>query len=332
MFAIIFLLILNLLFFKSKNKVLLYGNFLILLVFAGYRELSVGTDTINYSHHFDLVSSGEVLSHELLWYVLNKIIYIGGGTFQTVLIVSSILTLLPICYVSYKKSPYPLLSIFFYIALYYYFYSFNIIRQCIAMSFCLLSFYFIDERKNLKAYLVFLFAILFHFSSVVILPALILLRRNIQIKKNTSYLILLAAFFIGLFFGKELTKLIQKFLYSGYSIDSEFNLLGTSVLLLLLNGTYFFLASIVKDENKWFTLFFIFILISNLTVRIPFANRFVFFYGITLIIFYPQVINNNKLGLKYKMVLLLLLVCYALLSLYTLWGRGEILPYENVLF
>lgn len=326
------IMLINLFFYKNRNKLLFGVNFLILLVYAGYRGIDVGTDTLNYSYHFDLVSSGIVLSHEYLWYVLNKVVYLSGGTFQTVLIVSSVLTLFPVFYVSYKRSPYPILSIFFYVVLYYYFYSFNIIRQCIAMSFCLLSFYLLDEEKEIKAYVVFALSILFHTSSIIALPALVLIKKKIYINNNLSYLILVISFGVGLFFGGSVTGLMQKFLYSNYSIDKEFNLLGTSLLLVIINGFYFFISSMVRDRNNWFTLYFLFILFSNLTVRIPFANRFVFYYGITLIIFYPLFLNENKLSYKFQMILLILLIGYALTNLYTLWGRGEILPYNNVLF
>lgn len=324
----------NLFCYKHKSKLLFIVSFLILVLYSGYRDISVGTDTVNYSRHFELVSSGVVLPHELLWYVVNKLVYFFGGSFQTVLIVSSILVLTPVFYTSYMKSPYPLLSLFFFITLYYYFYSFNIIRQSIAMSFGLLAFFYINEQKPIKSYATFIISLLFHYSSIIILPALILYNR-ITINKTSqylSYILLIFSFFVGLFLGKELLIILQKFLYSDYTIETEFNLLGTSLYLFILNIIYVVISFIVKRDNKWFVLFFFFVLISNLTIRIPFANRFVFYYGISQIVFFPMIINNNRLNNKYKIVLFLILVCYSLFNIYSLWGRGGITPYTNVLF
>lgn len=318
--------------YKNRSKLLLIAAFLILVFYAGFRDLSVGTDTINYSNHFNLVSSGVVLPHELLWFIVNKSVYMFGGTFQTVLVVSSVLTLFPVFYVSYKKSPYPLLSIFFYISLYYYFYSFNIIRQCIAMSFGLMAFHFIDERKNISAYIIFFISVLFHYSALIILPGLLFISTKHSINKYLSYVILLFSCVVGLLFGGELLNLMQKFLYSDYMVDREFNLLGTSVLLLLLNTLYITMSIVTKKNNQWFTLFFLFILLSNLTVRIPLANRFVFYYGLTLIIFFPLLLNNNRLKSNGRMPLFLGLIVYSLIILFTSWGKGEILPYINALF
>lgn len=324
---------LNLFFYKYKNKLLFIASFFVLLFYAGFRDVSVGTDTENYSRHFDLVSSGIALPHEILWYALLKLVYILGGSFQTVLILSSILVLLPVFYVSYKKSPSPLLSLFFFITLYYYFYSFNIIRQAIAMSFGLMAFYYIDERKSIKAYIMFAISLMFHYSSIIILPALILFNKtNNSTIRYLSYIILPLSYVAGLFFGKDLVHLLQNILYSDYTIDTEFNLLGTSLYLLILNTAYVVISFIVKKENKWFILYFLFILISNLTIRIPFANRFVFYFGIAQIVFYPLLLNNNKLNFKGQTLLLFVLVSYSLISLYRFWGYGEILPYINVFF
>lgn len=323
----------NLFFYKHKNKLLFLVSFLILLLYAGFRDVSVGTDTENYSRHFDLVSSGIALPHEILWYALLKLVYILGGSFQTVLILSSILVLLPVFYVSYKKSPSPLLSLFLFITLYYYFYSFNIIRQAIAMSFGLMAFYYIDERKSIKAYIMFAISLMFHYSSIIILPALISFNKtNNSTIRYLSYIILPLSYVAGLFFGKDLVHLLQNILYSDYTIDTEFNLLGTSLYLLILNILYIIISFLIEKNNKWFLLFFFFVLVSNLTVRIPFANRFLFYYGISLIIFFPMVLYKNRLNHKYQVFLLLLLVCYSLINLYSLWGRGGIFPYTNVLF
>ena len=94
---------LDLFFYKHKNKLLFIASFFVFLFYAGFRDVSVGTDTENYSFHFDLVASGSLLNSEPLWYLTNKVVFLLGGNFQIMLVVSSFLTLAPVFYVLYKN-------------------------------------------------------------------------------------------------------------------------------------------------------------------------------------------------------------------------------------
>lgn len=326
-----FIIALNLIFYKRKSILLLGVSFVVLLLFAGYRGENVGTDTLQYYNHYLYMKAGAKLLTEPLWkFLLQSVVFLHGD-FQTVLVLSSILTLLPIFFVVYKVSPYPLLAIFLYVALYYYFYSFNIIRQSIALSFGLLSIYFFLDKKRLLFVFAGIIAIMFHYSAAIVLLGLLIFRFVKKVSKVQEMIIISASFFIGLFVNNYFQSFFQNYFYSNYVSTKELSFFGNLILLLGLNTLFLIIQKVIKVKNDWYYLFFYFIVLSNLLIRIPFGNRFTMYYGITMIIFFPFLIDNNKLPIKDKGLIFALVVSYALFTLFVAWGNGGILPYSNIL-
>jgi hypothetical protein len=322
---------LNLLFYKRKSIFLLILSFLILLLYGGFRGENVGTDTPQYYNHFLYIKAGVDLITEPLWkFLLQSIVYFNGD-FHAVLILSSVITLVPIFFVVYRISPYPVLSIFLYVALYYYFYSFNIIRQSIALSFSLLSICYFFEKKRLLFILAALTAIMFHYSSIIVVIGLLIYRYVKKISWTQEMLILGGSFFVGMFVNTYFQSLFQTYFYSNYESTKELSFFGNLLLLLGLNTLFFIIQKVVNIKNEWYYMFFYFIILSNLLIRIPFGNRFTMYYGVTMIIFFPMLINNNKLPFKHKGLIFALIVLYAFFTLFVSWGNGGILPYSNIL-
>lgn len=316
----------------KKSKSLLFLSFTVLFILLAYRGVTVGTDTQNYELQFKAIKNFGILNIEPLWLYLNKLVVYLGGDFKLVLIFSALLTLLPIYYVAYKKSPYPLLSILLYMTLYYYFFSFNIMRQGVAMSFGLLSLMFFIDEKWKKSLLFLVIASLFHYSALILLPGLVFIYFSERLKKIPFVVLQFFTLFIGLFFYQVLLSFATKYLYSNYEIEQYLNFLGNFISALIINVIFFATSRIIKVKDKWFYLSLCFILVSNLLVRIPFGNRFGMFYGIVFIIYLPLLINNNTLEKKDKSLVFILIVLFALYSFYTNIGKGEILPYINTLF
>ncbi|QQT53187.1 EpsG family protein [Sphingobacterium multivorum] len=322
---------LNLLLYKRKSAFLLIISFLVLLLYAGFRGENVGTDTPQYYNHFLYVRAGVDLVTEPLWKFLLQSVVFFKGDFHTVLLISSSITLLPIFFVIFRLSPYPLLSIFFYVALYYYFYSFNIIRQSIALSFGLLSIYFYFEKKSFLFIISVIIAVMFHYSAVIIMIGTLMYRFIKKITWVQEMFIIGGSFFVGLFINNYFQSLFQTYFYSNYQSTKELSFFGNLILLLGLNTLFLIIQKVVQVKNQWYYMFFYFIVLSNLLVRIPFGNRFTMYYGITLVIFLPLLLNNNKLSLKHKGLIFALLISYSLFTLFVAWGNGGILPYSNIL-
>src|SRR5690606_10312404 len=177
--------------------------------------------------------------------------------------------LFPIFYVVKKDSPNALLSIFFYYTLYFYFYSFNITRQMIAVSFILIAFYMLKKEKKLFSFITILFASLFHISALIALPTLLISRRNTN---NGFYIwMVIFSFIAGLFLLDYLIALAQYLPYTYYFTRfSVGNIMGNMFYLIILNSFFFFILFSIKERSMYFKIFFYFIIVANLFVRFPF--------------------------------------------------------------
>lgn len=336
MLSSFFLTAYHLIFGFSKSKFFLWVSFIILFLLLGFRDISVGTDTVVYANmfaeyhdglYFNLVEPG--------WVFLNKSIDFLGGDFNTVLWFTAIIILLPVFYGVGKYSDYPLLSIFIYITFYYYFYSFNIMRQSIAQGFVFLSFCFFNMEKsvikqNKSFFISFIIAFLFHYTSIVYL---LFIGIFYFIKNNTykTYAVLFISFFIGIGFNSIILKGTTLFLTAYANEEVSENFLSGLINLLVLNLAFIFISSFVKNKDKWYYGFFMFISISNIMNGITIGNRIVMFAGMFLIIFFAGLFNNLRLHKKWNLILFIFIVAYSYFRFFRLLGSGDIFPYENIL-
>jgi hypothetical protein len=186
-----------LLFFAGKNKkggviynINLFLGSLILVVFAGFRASSVGTDTNNYVGIFKSVNrsnlTGMASSLEYLFVILNKTAYFFYEDYISLLISIAIITIYFNIRVISKLSVNLGLSVFIYITLGGYVFFFNGARQAIAVavfSMAILQIY----NKNLKRYIFWVFiATLFHKTAMVMLPLYFLNLNKFSLKKSVA--------------------------------------------------------------------------------------------------------------------------------------------------
>jgi len=324
----------HLLLVKVKNKYFIGLSFLVLFVLLGFRDVSVGTDTANYEQIFFRAISGDELRHEVLWIAFNKFVNFLGGNFQAFLVISALLTLVPIYSIYFKYSPYPLFSVLIYLTFYYYFYAFNIMRQGVASSLAFYSMLLFINGKNLRFWVCILAASFVHFSVIIVIPALYLARIFRKINLSNFIIIILQCItsIIGLFFYRTFMSYGQQYFYGNYEIEEFFSLFGTSLYLILTNLFLIFVSSIIRNKNEWYYMFVFFVLFSNLVVLIPYASRLTTVLGMSATLFLPLLLNNNRLKYNVRFVGLGIILIYSLLVFYRYIGNGGILPYTNVLF
>ncbi|MFA0657111.1 EpsG family protein [Vibrio sp. 10N.222.49.C12] len=151
---------------------------IILLAFSSMRELSVGTDTRNYAHLFYLDTTYlQILitkGVEFIYFFMTNLIKSFGGSFYTVMLITSFFIVF--CYlIQIKKySENIALSLMVFICLFYTFH-FNALRQSIAMAIVFFAFpYILKERMFHSIFLVFI-AAMFHKTAFIMLPVIYLL-------------------------------------------------------------------------------------------------------------------------------------------------------------
>ena len=94
----------------------------------------------------------------------------------------------------YKESDNPLLSVLMIVSLGYLFFILNGLRQCFAMSFVMLSYLFLKNKKPVKFFMMVLIASLFHLSAIVFLIMYPICRSKLGVWHIVSFLILLVLF------------------------------------------------------------------------------------------------------------------------------------------
>lgn len=312
----------------SRKYIFLFFSFAVLFILSAYREYTVGTDTINYLLHFENVFVTSETRLEFAWNWLNRTVADFGGDFTDLLVLSALLYLFPMYWVVYKDSKNANLSIFLYFSLYFYSYSLNIVRQMIAVSFVLLAFHLIQRHKKLFAIAVIFLASLFHLSALIALPMVFI--EKLKLREQVYLFLVGFSFMIGLFFIQQLISFAQFIPYAHYLRSELGNISGNMVYLMIFNSFFLFIFFVTKERSFYFHLFFVFVLIENLMARIPFSERVVLFNSIAQIIFFPEVISNNKL--KEKWIVALVVFLYAFFIFFRQLGNGGIFPYQNLLF
>jgi hypothetical protein len=136
-----------------------------------------GTDYFNYVGIFNNIDNS---TQEVGWILLNKLIHFLGLSSQWVFVFSSFLLYFSLCFIIKRKNY--CYSMIFYILLFFYFKSFNIIRQQIAVSFIICAITVLEDKKYIKFVLSMFFAFMFHVSALFILP--FLLFKNLKFRRR----------------------------------------------------------------------------------------------------------------------------------------------------
>lgn len=166
-------------FSKSRIIKVIFSIFALLcfLSLYYYREATIGTDTLNYIPIFqDIFDTTDIVDYSINYNIevgFSAVVYFLGLFSQDYFFIFTCLTAiiytnLIFSFYRYKLS-FTLLFASFFSIFQIYFYSFNILRQAIALSFLILAVRFLLDNRNRHFFLFCFFAFLFHYSSIFIL-------------------------------------------------------------------------------------------------------------------------------------------------------------------
>jgi hypothetical protein len=288
-------------------------------ILAGYRDLTIGVDVLvyveplfraarsytTYSLFSDDYAGCEPL-YKLLVYISasfsNKIAWLLF--FQEFIIVYSV-------YYSYRQFKNTIPSYIFFIVyfLLFFHHSFNIMRQMLAMSFCLISFSFLLKHKLIKSFVAFLPALGFHstaFIYLVVYPIFYFAnKKSIRVIKIFMVVGICIPILLALYIDNILIFLVSQNILSvkfiGYSTglglarNFGYTLL-TNCVLLGFSVRY----SHMKIHNMEQYLLVIFIIFTCL-ILCPLGffihglfSRCIFYFFFLFIIFIPMSLYKDK--------------------------------------
>ncbi|WP_133969652.1 EpsG family protein [Eubacterium limosum] len=112
----------------------LFLCFSVLTIIEGLRKASVGTDLETYIYTFQNLEYNKQYIESIFYYLMKIILFFSDDP-QSFIFVTSFIINFGIFVFIYRESKIIWLSVFLYLTLFYWFASFNVIRQYIAITF-----------------------------------------------------------------------------------------------------------------------------------------------------------------------------------------------------
>jgi hypothetical protein len=326
-----------------------------MLLICGLREVGVGIDTQAYVEKY-IYNHNDYTSEPLFDWTYSFVRYIGGSG-QLWLFGVSLLLYIPYMVALYKFTPTPVLAAFIFLTSpsLFFFDSMNGIRQWIAGGLILLSFVYRSENKYMHSAILFLCAIGFHLSSIIVLPFMFVWKSKIP--KAIVVISLLSVTVICLLLSHlDFSSVFEQYiiLLDYLNIDNESKLADYARYGVLENTTNwkYFVVNILpislmcyacypSDENKYknydsycylYNTFFIGTILMNVcAVSIMYGHRL--FYAIItlqLLLVSQQYVYGTKIQRKYIKALVYFLSIWYLYYIYSTNGSriGSTVPYS----
>ena len=185
---------------EKRNKMTIFLFFFCFFVLLALRDITVGKDLYTYKSIFEscFVTSFENLSNmqwELGYAVYNKIISMLSADYRLFLIVTSVITLVPIYKLYSQEKRYGFLSIVLFINMPCFLLIFSGLRQAIAVSIGILVYMAVANKKYVFSVLLILFGVCFHMSAFV----LILIYPAFFLKVKTKHLLYIIPIMLGVY-------------------------------------------------------------------------------------------------------------------------------------
>lgn len=197
---------------KNVNNRLIFFSCSVIAVLvpsllAGLRDSGIGTDTkvyvdyiwadfkyiTNWNQFYTMYQQKQFNDIEPLYLCLNYIASLFGSKVNNIYFLSNLLTNLFIYLSAYDNRKKSSMTLFMFIYLFsYYNMSLNLVRQSLALSFCLYSFKYIEQKKWWKFIVMFIIINLAHNTGLFFVAFLILYILFEYLKNNKSRKLILS--------------------------------------------------------------------------------------------------------------------------------------------
>jgi transmembrane protein EpsG len=167
------------------SKLGVFLLFVTMVLFAGYRNETVGTDTGGYVFFFsqyDLSSSFDDYSLEIGYLAINYLAKYFYDSYEYLLLLVAAISYYFSIKSIYKFSFFPVISLFVFISFGMFLFGFNGIRQSIAAYIIMFSLPYMFQKRLFVFSLLILLAFQFHKSSVVFFPFYFMLSQTFSVK------------------------------------------------------------------------------------------------------------------------------------------------------
>lgn len=292
---------------------------------AGFRDVSVGTDTQEYYKMYlgfeqnDLLLSLLFTSNTEPLFVFLSIISTKIGGFQFLLFTYQFLTIFFVYLTAYKYRKY--ISIWLVFLIYFFLFynaSLNIMRQCLAVSYIAYITTFLFDGNNKKFIVLALLSLCIHTSAIIGAIFIFIIFRLTRYKGQKlillSFLFFIALFLLGIFFKYAVSLLsvigIGRFgEYLTYVSGDSNSVLGITDLLLRLVflgiSIYAYASHIINKRISLIYIFFIIVEIAMLFLGLysKFLYRIALYFTEFHIYFIPLIVDSGRFTFDSRNVL-----------------------------
>lgn len=322
------------------NKICLLSVFLILFALSACRH-DVGNDYARYVSFMHLTYFNSYVPTEAGFNLLTKVIYAISGyeNYLLVFAVFSFVTIFLFILAIYEQSDDFPMTFFLFMALGYYFQTFNTVRYYLALAIALYSMKFVIRRQWVRFILLVLLGSFFHKSLIVVMPLFFL--ASLAWKK--WQLILAGLFCTTFLFFQDFYLKVVLALYPSYE-NTEYLEGGTSYVNILrctavLALSLIFYKKSIQGSRRM--QFYFYLNLGGLALYVfcsflPIISRIGYYLTISHILFLPALLKGVE-NEKLRKLLNLGMILAALLYLAKFMGRAyddnmRILPYRSFLF
>lgn len=175
----------------------------------------------------DIIAEGRNTGFQMLMKLVNEL---TNGDFQVLLIVIAVITHVILAYIVYRYSPAPWFSYLMWNCMSLYIFGFSGIKQALAMSFVMLSFVGIAERRPKYFAGCMILAGLIHMPSLIFLPAYWLAQRRVDHRTVLLYFAMGVLLYV---FKNQFVDFIRSFYYDEDQVFFFSGEIGSRFIMIL---------------------------------------------------------------------------------------------------
>lgn len=295
---------------------------LILSIIEGFRAFGVGTDTSTYAKLFLI---GDFTRFEFGYQVLCNFIRLFTKNASVFLFIIALITNGLVVRAVYRISSQPCVSVFSYMALYYYFNSFNAMRQYLAVAFVLTAYTYLKDNRYLRYFILILIAVSIHNTALVgllLFPIHFIRLRENEIKAinvlNTLFIPVIVGLVGGAIFNSVLTIFLQLFpKYSIYLGTDQFT--GTNAIQQVVVNTAIFIVYVLLSRERKFAFHLgTATALSFMLSSVRLLSRFLWFFDVFSIFGLAEIWNTMVFTPRSRSIVrcVLALVCILFMTYY----------------
>lgn len=299
------------------------------------RDLSVGSDTINYIWWFETSKTFpfwdfEYSRHESGYLLFNKVLSFIDNP-QLFLAIVGFIPLFIVFRFIQKESRIPWLSVYLFITLGFYADVFNLFRQILALSCIIISYRYLKKNSLWKFALWTLAASLFHISGLAFI-AVYFIKDRIPTFKNL-YIYLTSAIILYFIAQPLLSVIINIFATrSNILYEAKGGVSLLLVLILILISGLIYRRDVISANEKsviLYNILFFAILMQVLALEFSLFTRVTTYFMFFLVIFIPEILSSIK-DKASRTVGIFLIVLLTAIQYYLALGRDSsgIVPFS----